>query len=159
MIGRGMRLSPGKKTCHVIDMIGALDQSIISTPTLFGLDPFAIVQEATPQKLQEMSEAAKEELAKRDHMVQGDWASESGSILDPVSEVDNGRWLPIAHLSFTDYESIFDLLRDKVHDKLIRQLSQYAWVKVGPSDFILSTQRTTLKIEKQEDGISPLLLL
>ncbi|PHH58591.1 hypothetical protein CDD80_2157 [Ophiocordyceps camponoti-rufipedis] len=39
MIGRGMRLSPGKENCHVIDLVSSLQTGIVTTPTLFGLDP------------------------------------------------------------------------------------------------------------------------
>ncbi|CAI4210553.1 unnamed protein product [Parascedosporium putredinis] len=39
MIGRGMRLYPDKKDCHVIDMVSSLETGIVTTPTLFGLDP------------------------------------------------------------------------------------------------------------------------
>jgi ATP-dependent helicase IRC3 len=39
MIGRGMRIHPGKKDCHIIDMVASLETGIVTTPTLFGLDP------------------------------------------------------------------------------------------------------------------------
>lgn len=42
-IGRGMRLSPdtGKKNCRIIDFVDSMTRvsGVISTPTLFGLDP------------------------------------------------------------------------------------------------------------------------
>lgn len=35
MIGRGMRLYPGKENCHIIDMVASLEAGIITTPTLY----------------------------------------------------------------------------------------------------------------------------
>ena len=50
-IGRGMRLSPetGKADCRIIDFVDILNRmpGVVSTPTLFGLDPSEIV-DGTP---------------------------------------------------------------------------------------------------------------
>ena len=35
MIGRGMRLYPGKDNCHIIDMVASLEAGIVTTPTLY----------------------------------------------------------------------------------------------------------------------------
>ena len=43
MIGRGMRLHPGKINCHIIDMIGSIERGIVTVPTLMGLDPDEIL--------------------------------------------------------------------------------------------------------------------
>ena len=46
-IGRGMRLSPetGKQDCHVIDLVDSVTRvaGIMSTPSLFGLDPSELI--------------------------------------------------------------------------------------------------------------------
>ena len=46
-IGRGMRLSPttGKTDCHIIDIVDSTSRvsGVVTTPTLFGLDPNIIV--------------------------------------------------------------------------------------------------------------------
>lgn len=137
MIGRGMRLSPGKESCHVIDMIGILNRGIISTPTLFGLDPFTILDNATPSSMEKMRDDAKEGL----------------EILQADSSGHDRLWdVPIKHVSFTDYENIWDLLKDSGHEKQIRQLSPYSWVKVGLTDYVLSAAGMVLKISKRADG-------
>ena len=60
MIGRGMRLSPGKKDCHVIDMVGSVKtHGVVTTPTLFGLDPNEIVSEETADGLRQRAEEWK----------------------------------------------------------------------------------------------------
>lgn len=44
----------GKKDCHVIDMVGSVKtQGVVSTPTLFGLDPNEIVSEETADTLRQ----------------------------------------------------------------------------------------------------------
>jgi len=137
-----MRLSPGKEGCHVIDMIGILGRGIISTPTLFGLDPFTIVEDATPEELHE--DAMKEE--------------QGPEILRAVGGSDAAeafQEMPIKNVSFTDYETIWDLLSDTSHEKQIRQLSPNAWVKIG-SDYVLSASKMTLRICQQADGKIPL---
>lgn len=35
MLGRGMRLYPGKENCHVIDMVASLEAGVVTTPTLY----------------------------------------------------------------------------------------------------------------------------
>lgn len=60
MIGRGMRLSPGKRDCHVIDMIGSVKtHGVVTTPSLFGLDPNEIVSEESADGLRERAEEWK----------------------------------------------------------------------------------------------------
>lgn len=46
-IGRGMRLSPetGKEDCRIIDIVDSTNRvpGVMSTPTLFGLDPSEVI--------------------------------------------------------------------------------------------------------------------
>ena len=58
MIGRGMRLHPGKEDCHVIDMVASLEAGVISTPTLFGLDPGELVKAADLEKMKQLKQRA-----------------------------------------------------------------------------------------------------
>jgi len=139
-----MRLSPGKESCHVIDMIGILNRGIISTPTLYGLDPFTIIDNATPSKMEKMREDAKER-------EQGPEILRAGDLSGPDA-TEILRNVPIKHVLFTDYESIWDLLSDTSHEKQIRQLSRYAWVRVGLADYVLSAKGTVLRISQQADG-------
>jgi len=60
MIGRGMRLYAGKRDCHVIDMVGSVKtHGVVTTPTLFGLDPTEIVSEETADGLRQRAEEWK----------------------------------------------------------------------------------------------------
>lgn len=144
MIGRGMRLYPGKENCHVIDFVAALETGIVSTPTLFGLDPDELIDEATPEDMRMRKERKEhEELVKKG-------LSDTKPSVDP----DRSSATP-SQVTFTDYDSVDDLIEDASGERHIRGLSPYAWVQAGDSRFILSTQngdylQVRLDDEKQQ---------
>ena len=45
-----------------------------------------------------------------------------------------------AAITFTDYDSVYDLINDTSGDRHIRGISQLAWVMVGQSRYVLSMQ-------------------
>jgi superfamily II DNA or RNA helicase len=61
MIGRGLRKHAGKKNCHVIDMVASLETGIVTTPTLFGLDPQEIVKDADATAMKELKDRKSSE--------------------------------------------------------------------------------------------------
>lgn len=126
MIGRGMRLHKGKKDCHVIDMVAALSTGVVSTPTLFGLDPGEIVEKADTKTLTELKEKKEKEKQREREVV---------SLVQRTLSIK----LP-GTITFTDYDSVHDLIADTSGDQYIRNLSQYAWVGVGEGKFILTTR-------------------
>lgn len=150
MIGRGMRLSPGKKDCHVIDMIGSVKaQGVMSTPTLFGLDPNEIVTHETADTLKQRAEEWKRirELEQEQMMQNGTGNLWTAITLDPM--------MPgIAQsITYEDWDSVQSLL-DDVTDLHIRQMSRLAWVYVGDYKHILSIPRHGfLRVDKAPEGI------
>ncbi|TFB03114.1 Putative mitochondrial ATP-dependent helicase irc3 [Trichoderma ghanense] len=120
MIGRGMRLHPDKKNCHIIDMVSSLETGIVTTPTLFGLDPNELVEKASVDDLRKIKDLKAAEAEQQ----QGD---SSGATSGPPPAV-----------TFTDYSSVLDLIADTSGERHIRAISQYAWVQVGPERFVLS---------------------
>lgn len=126
MIGRGMRLYPGKENCHVIDMVASLETGIVTVPTLFGLDPAELVKEASVGQLQDLRER-KELEAQRPELPGG---------LNPDVSL---REKPLNRkITFTDYESVYDLIDDTSGERHIRAISQNAWVEVEQGRYILS---------------------
>lgn len=145
MIGRGMRLHPGKENCHIIDMVSTLGTGIVTTPTLFGLDPDEIVNEVSADDLKEKREE-KEKQEKEQKPPK--------EAMDP--EQPTGRNHKI---TFTDYDSVFDLIADTSGEKHIRSISPYSWVRVGENRYVLSGQDNSyIRLEKDEtrDPDSPL---
>ncbi|KAM0563546.1 hypothetical protein ACHAPJ_001270 [Fusarium lateritium] len=120
MIGRGMRLHPGKKNCHIIDLVSSLDTGIVTTPTLFGLDPDVLVERATVNDLRKIKENPEHTNSRQPLS----YETTAGPGSDSVT--------------FTDYDSVLDLIADTSGEKHIRAISKYAWVQVGEDKFVLS---------------------
>ena len=124
MIGRGTRLYPGKDNCHVIDMVSSLRTGIVTTPTLFGLDPGELVKEASVDDMQDKKARIKSEM-------QAQTALGIGLDRAPISSQLSGT------MTFTDYDSVEDLIEDTSGERHIRALSPNAWVQVGGDRYIL----------------------
>ncbi|KAK3324277.1 P-loop containing nucleoside triphosphate hydrolase protein [Cercophora scortea] len=138
MIGRGMRLFPGKENCHIIDMVSSLQTGIVSTPTLFGLDPDELVDAASVEGLGKLR---AEKVAEKALQAQR---------TDAVSFE-----APRRAITFTDYDTVFDLIADTSGEKHIHAISPNAWVHVGPGRYILTGPGGSfIRLEKVEDAIS-----
>lgn len=122
MIGRGMRLHPGKANCHIIDMVASLEAGIVTTPTLFGLDPACIINEADVDELKRL----------RDEPKLGMPSTQTNTTSDSAQPPDT--------LTFTHYESVWDLIDDTSGERHIRGMSPLAWVQVDGDRYILSSR-------------------
>ena len=129
MIGRGMRLHHGKTDCHVIDMVATIEGGVTTTPTLFGLDPDELIEEADADDLKRIRETKQKEQESRMQQSTSTEPSEPTAWLDPN--------LPI-NVKFTDYDSIMDLVRDTSGERHIRALSPNAWVCASHDRYILA---------------------
>ncbi|KAL4760851.1 DEAD/DEAH box helicase [Aspergillus foveolatus] len=134
MIGRGLRLYPGKKDCHIIDMVATLDTGVISTPTLFGLHPDEVLEKVTAKDMKEKKATGEEVRDPEESLL-----SES----EPELPDD-------FKLTFTKYDTIYDLIHDMKSEKHIRFLSHYAWVRIGENKYLLSDRSGWLTIEQQD---------
>lgn len=140
MIGRGMRLHPGKENCHIIDLVSSLETGIVTTPTLFGLDPSELVEKASVTDMRDMKERRGEEEPRHPEAYLGG-AGPLNSSADAVT--------------FTDYSSVLDLIADTSGERHIRSTSQYAWVQVGPERFVLSAPSGSyIRIERVQNPAS-----
>ena len=134
MIGRGMRLSPGKENCHVLDMVASLETGVVTTPTLFGLDPSEIVKDADVDQLGELR-ARKD----RERVQQVENLSQQVENVIEVSRESIVSKRPLnGTITFTDYESVYDLIDDTSGERHIRATSPLAWVQVDSDRYILS---------------------
>lgn len=118
MIGRGLRKSPGKHNCHVIDMVASLETGIVTAPTLFGLDPTELLDEADLDTMKDIKERREHEQLQAE-----DASLESPR---PHHQVPNLT----GNISFTDYDSVNDLIEDASGERHIRAISSFAWVQV-----------------------------
>jgi ATP-dependent helicase IRC3 len=132
MIGRGLRLYPGKEDCHIIDMVASLATGVLSTPTLFGLHPDEVLNKSSVEDIREGR--AEDKLPKPSE--------------DPVAAQDvDGD----VNIQFTKYDSIYDLLDDTRSERHIRSLSPNSWVRVGDGKYLLSESSGWLTLEKEKD--------
>lgn len=142
MIGRGMRLYPGKENCHIIDMVASLETGIVTVPTLFGLDPSEVVKHATAVELRSLKKQRDE-----DNMnVSAETRNAMGSHL-PGAIVD-------ARLDITHYDTVHDLIEDTSGERHVRALSQNAWVQVDRHKYILNARGGVLTLEKVSEAPS-----
>ncbi len=141
MIGRGLRKIKGKSDCHVIDLVASLESGIVTTPTLFGLDPHEIVKDADAEKLRRLK-ARKE----RDRDLEAQ-AANTDTILQRSS------FSPNRTVTFTHYDNVNKLIADTVGERHIRGISIMAWVQVENHRYILSDRSgsfLTIKSEEQQ---------
>ena len=143
MIGRGMRLHEGKVNCHVIDMIGSLDDGIACTPTLFGLDPNEIIHEESAEALMKRAEARKA----RNISAQTPEVEMHDSHDPLILEVSNDQKIVYHNWSY------LEIFPEPQIEHQMRRTSKLAWTHVGDSKFILSiAQSGIIRIEKTELG-------
>lgn len=136
MIGRGMRLHPGKKDCHVIDMVASLETGIVTIPTLFGLDPSELIKEAKVADLEKLKEAR----------LKGGTAALYEPTCSPNPDTDSlGRH----YLDITHYDSVHDLIEDTSGERHVRAMSPNAWVQVDAHKYILAARGGILTLERR----------
>ncbi len=140
MIGRGMRLYPGKKDCHVIDMVASLETGIVTVPTLFGLDPSEMVRGARLDDLKDLKDKPNKE---------GDTSvSQLARSLGPHITGDH-------RLDFTHYDSVHDLIEDTSGERHVRAMSPNAWVQVDSQKYILAAKGGVLTLESRVSPSGP----
>lgn len=135
MIGRGMRLHKGKKDCHVIDMVSSLETGIVTVPTLFGLDPGELVTSASLDDMKSVKERKEAENNRQEQVYEG-------------APMPVPQGIP-QKVTFTEYDSVFDLIQDTSGERHIYTMSQNSWVQVAPMKYILSgDDGAYLRLEK-----------
>ncbi|KAI9671636.1 MAG: hypothetical protein M1831_003164 [Alyxoria varia] len=140
MIGRGMRLHTGKESCHVIDMVGSLERGIVTTPTLFGLDPDEILEGADVDKINKMRERKQQTKPQLEEPIH-----------DSLAKIDSSGLG--STVKFTDYDSVTDLLSDTAQERHIRAISKLSWVPVGKDKYVLTngSSGSYLTLEKLQE--------
>lgn len=141
MIGRGMRLHKSKENCHIIDMVSSLETGIVTIPTLFGLDPEELVTFASVDQLKSIKERREEEATRQKIVYDTDPPSATAHIFDPLPQ----------NITFTEYDSVFDLIADSSGEHHINTLSRLNWVAIAPNKYILSGDGGAyLRLDKDE---------
>lgn len=133
MIGRGMRLYEGKTDCLVIDLVGSISRGLVTAPTLFGLDPDTVFENATLEEITQGLTARK--------------------FREPMQGPQVPGKLTVDNVTFTDYDTLEELLADVKADRFIHQISAFAWVMIGPGKYILASPTSGfIRVQMEEDG-------
>jgi ATP-dependent helicase IRC3 len=121
-------------------MVASLEKGIVTTPTLFGLDPNELVKDSDPEAMNELK-TRKEKEQEREQSALDDLA-----VLDPSSTNYKGN------ITFTHYDDVNSLIENTSGEQHIRGLSRFAWVQADHSRYILSSSSgsyLTIKIEER----------
>lgn len=133
MIGRGLRLHPGKDNCHIIDMVASVESGILTTPTLFGLDPGEGLKETSVEDIRKKRER------------ESDTPGADRPKPSSVSPSD-------VTVTITDYDSVHDLVQDSSGERHIRSISGNSWVRVSGGRYILSAPGGKLTITQDDES-------
>ncbi|CAG8596515.1 2937_t:CDS:10 [Funneliformis mosseae] len=127
MIGRGMRLSPEKDDCLVLDFIDSYSQipDLATTPTLLGLDPTVELKD------ENFCEYDKEKPEKEKPKI----------IINAPTKI-----------RITEYSNPFEIIDECSGAQHIQKFSDNAWLRIGEDSYVLSLQfYGTLKIVKENE--------
>ncbi|EGO03145.1 hypothetical protein SERLA73DRAFT_101266 [Serpula lacrymans var. lacrymans S7.3] len=127
MIGRGMRQCPdtGKVDCRIIDFVDSTSRvaGVVSTPTLFGLDPAEIVDDETTESLEARTSIP---------------SSLATSSSDSPPQLSSGDEIPDpTSVTYTDYDDPFSLVAQSCGAPWINKMSANAWVGCGAGVYVL----------------------
>ncbi|KAK0208060.1 P-loop containing nucleoside triphosphate hydrolase protein [Desarmillaria ectypa] len=139
MIGRGMRLSPetGKEDCRIIDFVDSNTRisGVISTPSLFGLDPDEI----------DINDESLESMERRVNDANTSYGYAAENVPKPET------------VTYVDYNDPLSFLKLPSDSPNVRNLSNNAWIAIGKEKFILECLgKGYIKIELvKEDDAEP----
>ncbi|KAF9311679.1 hypothetical protein BG003_007149 [Podila horticola] len=147
MLGRGMRLHPGKEDCLVLDFVDVVrGDGLVTLPTLLGLEPSAVMKKDLVVNSQaDVAAILKEQIdgfgVDPPSSVQDD--QEIEEVVDPMTG------LKVTRIRVLEYENPYQLIGDcSGTSRRIWEMSQNAWVSVAPDTFVLTFKTITFKIEK-----------
>ncbi|KAF9161766.1 hypothetical protein DFQ26_004170 [Actinomortierella ambigua] len=132
MLGRGMRLYPGKEDCLVLDFVDVVrGDDLVTLPTLFGLDPSTVFEQNIPIRTRMDVRGYRE------------------------STADSSADIKVSRIRVLEYENPFQLIDDCSGTKpAVWRMTPNAWVNVGADTFVLEAANVSLKIKRsKEDGL------
>ncbi|KAG0254997.1 hypothetical protein BG011_005396 [Mortierella polycephala] len=141
MLGRGMRLYPGKEDCLVLDFVDIVrGDGLVTLPTLLGLDTNAILKNGTMINKQEDVDALRERDPEDEENEEG-----VGPDIDTK----------LARIRVLEYENPYQLIGDcSGAPRGLWEMSPNAWVRVGPDAYVLASRSATYRVEKSsKDGL------
>ncbi|KAK4513704.1 uncharacterized protein ATC70_005709 [Mucor velutinosus] len=133
MFGRGLRLFPGKEDCLVIDFEDNFTDkgrhSLITIPTLLGLNVASVVENQDILKLEEQAIQHQNAVAREEqHALKEQEKREAAALaLDPNR----------VKIKVTEYDDLNELIADLTTSESTYKSSPYGWVDVGNDKCVL----------------------
>ncbi|KAF9907279.1 hypothetical protein EC991_011180 [Linnemannia zychae] len=153
MLGRGMRLHPGKEDCLVLDFVDVVrGDGLVTLPTLLGLDASDVLNEDVTINNHEDVDAIRDgKIA----ALEADATSQFPDETEVVEEIDPSTGLKVARIRVLEYENPYQLIGDcSGANRRVAAMSPNAWVNVGGGAYVLTCQEISFRIEKsEEDGL------
>ncbi|VVT53203.1 uncharacterized protein SAPINGB_P003455 [Magnusiomyces paraingens] len=154
MVGRGLRLHPGKEHCHLIDFVGstsAQKSGMYTTPTLMGLDPNDLVEDVSLKEIEEMNEEKRKKEREREEREKEEKEKKEKEENIPEN-VPPG--IDVDKIKIETYEGIVDFLgmkpdKNKSKSKKPRLdifTSPYAWVPIKDNMYVLTGKEKQLNL-------------
>ena len=122
----------------MIDMVASLDRGIVTTPTLFGLDPHEIVKSEDAESMKALKSRRD-----RERELEAMATSVAAPINNSAAQLDRS-------ISFTHYDDVNSLIENTSGEQHIRGLSRLAWVQVDNNRYVLSDRSGSFLTIKTE---------
>ncbi|KAI8058049.1 P-loop containing nucleoside triphosphate hydrolase protein [Syncephalis plumigaleata] len=136
MIGRGMRLSPGKSDCLTLDFVDTLQrQGLTTVPVLLGLDERVVLKgRSVTDMVGPSADTTSNEAIETNGLTTG---THDPNALDDTKLIKS--------VTVTEYKTIDDVLSGK-SEAHIRKLSRFCWLRIGEHAYVLSLPDASVKI-------------
>ncbi|KAK3839759.1 MAG: hypothetical protein J3R72DRAFT_447501 [Linnemannia gamsii] len=155
MLGRGMRLHPGKEDCLVLDFVDIVrGDGLVTLPTLLGLETDAVLnEEVTITSHNDVNAIRDEKIAALEK--EANASNEFPEETEVVEEIDPSSGLKIARIRVLEYDNPYQLIGDcSGANRRVAAMSPNAWVNVGAGAFVLTCKEILFRIEQsEEDGL------
>ncbi|GJJ71409.1 ATP-dependent helicase IRC3 [Entomortierella parvispora] len=158
MLGRGMRLHPGKEDCLVLDFVDVVrGDGLVTVPTLLGLETDAVLRgDKLIHNELDIDAIRQEELAALEKDIEG-----AEQLYHPLVETEEEQYFDkkkqemVTRIRVLEYDNPYQLIDDASGvPRRIWNMSSNAWVYVGDNSYVLACKGETFKIEKSaEDGL------
>ncbi|KAF9294618.1 hypothetical protein BGZ88_003629 [Linnemannia elongata] len=153
MLGRGMRLHPGKEDCLVLDFVDVVrGDGLVTLPTLLGLETDSVLNGIKIAGHKDVDAIRDEKIATLEEQAA---SSEFPDETETVEEIDPSTGLKVARIRVLEYENPYQLIGDcSGANRRVSAMSGNAWVNVGAGAFVLTCQEVAFRIEKSaKDGL------
>lgn len=146
MVGRGLRLHNNKEHCHVVDFVGITNNGVCTVPTLIGLDPDEILDNA---QLLELTDAQDFTMPKKK------LSEKQKAIVKDIALFRHFPGIDSTTVTLETFEGVMQFMKSTnlypSYNYVPINQSPFAWIKTLPGKYVLSTPMEYLLLEQSEE--------